>query len=86
VRKQNPKSNVSRNVFATLVGQVAQSPKPQLDQFVVEGVELAQGWNVGNRVTAQHDIALKGALGRNEFGYLTGSTGRFNSQVANPLT
>jgi hypothetical protein len=55
------------NVFATLISQVAKRSKAQHNQLFVKRIQLAQGWNVGNRATKHLNVSFKRTLSGDHF-------------------
>lgn len=55
-------------IHAAIIYEVAQRPKSQSDELVVERIEFAQGGNVEEATTEQIDVASEGTLGGNGFG------------------
>ena len=55
---------VAAHILTALIREIAQGPKPQRYHFFVEGIEFAQGRNVGDFVAKQIDIPLEGTLHR----------------------
>jgi len=50
------------DVFAAFIGQVTQRAKSQADHLFKEGIEFAQGRDMGDRTTEEFDVPLEGAL------------------------
>lgn len=63
---------VGANILTAFVCQIAKGTKPQSDQLVVEGIELAERRDVQQRPTEEFDVPLEWALGRDQLGEATG--------------
>jgi hypothetical protein len=44
----NQSLTILRNIFATIIGEERERPKAQHHNFVVEGIQFAEGWNMNH--------------------------------------
>jgi hypothetical protein len=76
-------ANVVIHVFATVIGQITQRPKPQGHKLVVKGVEFAQRRGV-EEVAKQGEFVLKGAGAGNQAADQMGETRIANINAIDP--
>jgi hypothetical protein len=59
-----PSMNIPIDIFPPL-HQIGQSPKPQAHQFLIDGVEVTEGGDMGDLMPEPDHIPLKRTLSRN---------------------
>lgn len=78
--------DVSLDVFTTVVSEVAQGAKAQANKLFVEGVELAEGRDVGDRASGDNDVPLKRTLGWDQAAQEMGDLGIMDFDGIDPVT